>query len=414
MQKASFFIWNYTFLDDRIEISRDFFLTRESVIYIDKIEMVVLERDPLLGHFGRCNLLLTFAGNIFTLIGLPIEVAEAFCEQLGYIHPSKPAPTPSDDSEARCVTISNIDLLKKSLLQTKLRWYLLIVAALWLAVFLMGSELITSELAHSISSFVFRHMITAGTLVLSLGLPTAIIWLWAFTGGFLVEFLKYYRYTATRKGNILCFEYGLIIHRRVYLTADRIAITEFSQTPTMRICGYGKLDVRAVGYNPYFIKSQPILPFVKAKKLSDLLETLFPEIEQPDRVRIRRSMKYDLFSRKWLVPLLCIAAAPVFSYHWLIVAALTALIVLCSIFLEYENTDLARSDQMLILSKGGFYRKAAWIYLDRIELVSLSASRRKLQSGFVNLRVKVFGKRGTYALVRNIDASAAAPFGRTE
>lgn len=411
MQKASFFIWDYTFSDDRIEIARNFFFTRESVICIDKIEMAVLETDPLLGKFGRCNLLLTFAGNICTLFGLPTEVAEAFCEQVGYSQTADHALPQSEISETRQVSISNLDLLKKSLLQTKLRWYLLIVAILWATVFVMGSSFITSETAHGIADFVFRHIITAGTLVLSLGLPTVIIWLWAFTGGFLVEFLKYYRYTATRKENMLCFEYGLIIRRRVYISADRIAVTEFVQTPVMRLFGYGKLDVRAVGYNPYFLKAQPILPFVRACRLPHVLTVLLPEIKQMPHERIRRSLRYDFISRKWLLPLVCFALAPAFGYPWLIVGACAALIVCCSILLEYGNTDFAVMQELISLSKGVFLRKTAWIYTDRIEQISVSASRRKKRQGFVNLRIKVFGKQGTYALVRNIDRAALLPFG---
>lgn len=414
MQKASFFIWDYTFYDDRVEIDRNFILTRKSVLYTDKIEMVVLETDIFLKRFNRCNLLLTFAGNIFTLFGLPISVAEAFCEQVGYPAHAEASILAEDDAspasihEARRVTISNIDLLKKSLLQTKLRWYLLLVAALWTAVFVMGSRFISSDTAHAIASFVFRHMITAGTLVLSLGLPTVLIWIWAFTGGFLVEFLKYYGYTATRKGNILCFEYGLLIHRRVYISADRIAITEFRQTPVMRILGYGKLDVRAVGYNPYFLKSQPILPFIKASSLPSVLRTLLPEIERATHEPVRRSLRYDFISHKWLIPLLCLAVTPLLGYTWLIVAAISSIIVVFSILLEYQNTDFFEHDRMTVLSKGGFYRTAAWIYSDRIELISSSASRRKRRKGFVNLRVNVFGKRGTYALVRNIDVKNLA------
>lgn len=410
MQKASFFIWDYLFYDDRIDISRNFFFTRESVIYIDKIEMFVLETDILLSRFGRCNLLLTFAGNIFTLFGLPIEVAEAFCEQVGYAHPVTQSQSALGHEQSGQVTISNLDLLKKSLLQTKLRWFLLIVVLLWAAVFLMGSELITSERAHAISSFVFRHMVTAGTLVLSLGLPTAIIWLWAFTGGFLVEFLKYYRYTATRKGNILCFEYGLIVHRRIYISADRIAITQFAQTPVMRIFGYGKLEVRAVGYNPFFLRSQPILPFVKAKTIPSVLSVLMPEIEQIPHHRPRRSLGYDFISWKCLLPFLCASLALIWGSAWLLVAIVAAVIVVCSVLLEYQNTDFYRTKEMTILSKGGFYRKAAWIRTELIELVAISASRRKKRKGFINLRIKVFGKNGTYAVVRNIDITAAETF----
>ncbi len=449
MLKASFFIWQYHFYEDRVEIFRDFVLTRTNVIYVDKIELVVFETDMIFKRFHRCNLLLTFAGNIFPLIGVPIDIAELFCDQVGHklsVRSESFVPVVDDTSvtdnavvtdtadidagaddagvnsaeyvyalssaveEPKQIIISHLDLLKKSLLQTKLRWYLLLIAALWALMFLMGSELITSEEAHFISNFVFRHMITAGTLVLSLGLPTIIIWIWAFTGGFLMEYLKFYQYTATRKGNILRFEYGLLLHRRVYISVDRIAITEFRQTPIMRICGYGKLDVRAVGYNSFFLKSQPILPFVKAKKLPDILKMLLPEIQISDHKQCHRSLAYDFVSWKCLLPLFCAAIYFLLGYAWLIAAGVVLIIVIFSILLEYQNTDFLVQNDLTVLSTGGFYRTAAWIYTERVELIAISASRRKKQKGFVNVRLKVFGKRGNYALVRNIEKSAVKDF----
>lgn len=422
MLKTSFFIWEYRFYEDRVEIFRDFVLTRTNVIYADKIEMVVMETDIIFHNLGRCNLLLTFAGNIFTLIGVPVEVADAFCRQVtnrqnlrsGQVKrtaPSDPnSPSPPLESKANRITISNTDLLKKSLLQTKLIWYIVIVVALWAAVILMGSNWITSELAHTISDFVFRHMITAGTLVLSLGLPSAIIWLWAFTGGFLVEFIKYYKYTATRIDHVLCFEYGLLIHRRVYLSTDRIAITGYSQTPIMRACGYGKLEVRAVGYNTVFLKSQPILPFLKVKQMPEALTLLLPEIDQTNHAPCRRSLGYDFVSWKCLLPVICLILSAILGYAWLIAAAVVLTLVICSILLEYQNTDFAVHGNLTVLSKGGFYRSTAWIYNERIELIALSGSRRKKRKGFTNVRLKVFGKSGNFALVRNIGVEAVEKF----
>lgn len=178
----------------------------------------------------------------------------------------------------------------------------------------------------------------------------------------------------------------------------------------MRLFGYGKLEVRAVGYNHFFLKAQPILPFLKAKALPTVLSALFPEIDETPHERAIRSWKYDLITRKWLIPFFCLSLAPLMGWGWLISAAISALIVFLSVLLEYFNTDFVKQTQMIILSKGGFYRTTAWIYLDRIELISISASRRKKQKGFVNVRLKVFGKQGTYALVRNIDIARTYPF----
>lgn len=397
LYSAAFFIWSYRFYEDRIEIDRNFILSRSTVISMDKIEMLMAETDPILSAFGRCNLMLTFAGNVFTLFGLPIAIADRLMERL----------SESESTDGHAVRISTKDLLKKSALSTKLIWYLLLLALLWAAVFLMGSDFIDSEKAHALSDFVFRHLIVAGTLVLSLGLPTVIIWLWAFTGGFLIECLKYYRYTAARRGDLLYFEYGLLIHRRIYLDARRIAIVEYKQPPLMRIFGYGELRVRAVGHNPLFLKAKVLLPFIKASNLDTAMRLLFPAVEQTPLPPCRRSLGYNFFSRKYLIPLGCLAGAWVFGTPWLIAAAVAFIGVTASVLMEYRNAYFyQRNDNgnlpLVILSKGGFYRTSAWIDQERIEMLAISGSRRKLRKGYANIRVRVFGKSGPYALVRNI------------
>lgn len=406
LYSAAFFIWHYRFYADRIEIDRNFILSRSTVISLDKIEMLTYETDPIFSLFRRCNLIVTFAGNVFTLFGIPIAIADRLTAQI----------SGSEDATRTAVRISNPDLLKKSAMSTKLIWYLLLLAILWAAVFLMGSELIDSQKANELSAFVFRHLIVAGTLILSLGLPTVLIWLWAFTGGFLLQIFKYYHYTAVRRGELLYFEYGLLIHRRVYLDARRITLVEFKQSPLMHIFGYGKLRVRAVGHNPLFLKSKLLLPIVKYEKLPEVLELLFPALPTDSTGDCRRSLFYDFISWKSLLPLICTALAIPFGPQWLIAALLAALLVIASILLEYRNTYFSLNNRtdghpLVSLSKGGFYRTAAWIDGDRVEMLAISGSRRKLRKGYANIRIRVFGKSGRYALIRNVEMNEIdAPF----
>lgn len=404
LYSAAFFIWNYRFYEDHIEIDRNFILSRSTVISMDKIEMLMSETDPILSRFRRCNLMLTFAGNAFTLFGLPIGIADRLMARL----------SDSETADGWAVRVPTKDLLKKSAMSNKLIWYFVLLAILWATVFLMGSDFIDSEKANALSDFVFRHLLVAGTLVLSLGLPTMLIWLWAFTGGFLMQFIKYYRYTAARRGDLLYFEYGLLLHRRIYLDARRITIVEFKQTPLMRIFGYGELRVRAVGHNPLFLKAKPILPFIKATKLADVMKLLFPAVKQKPLPPCRRSLFYDFFSWKYLLPLLCLGASPILGLPWLIAAAVTFLWVTASVGLEYRNAYFCLQDvggklPLVVLSKGGFYRTSAWIDMERVEMLAISGSRRKLKKGYANIRVRVFGKGGPYALVRNVCTSDIDP-----
>lgn len=393
LYRASFLIWTYLFYSDRIEILRNFIFSRSTVIYVDKIELLATETDPILSHFGRCNLVLTFAGNIFTLFGVPKDILQRFATRYGK----------GEDASSIAIRLSNRDLLMKSILQNKLIWYILLNILIWAAVFLLGSDYIDARLTKELSDFVLRRLLVAGTLVLSLGLPTVIIWLWAFTGGFLTQFLKYYRYTATRRGDLLYFEYGLLIHRQVYLDSTRIAITEYRQSPLMQLFGYGKLNVRAIGYNPLFLRPKCVLPFVHTSRMPTVIQALFPFIDRQEHPPCKRSIRYDFITWKSLLPFLCLLLSIFFGYGWLIAAAIVAILVVCSILLEYRNTDLrVLPPRGMAISSGGFYRTTAWIDTPRIEMISLSGSRRKLRKGFANTRVRVFGKSGTYALIRNV------------
>lgn len=397
---ATFFIWIYHFYADRIEICRNFFFARKTVIYIDKIEMLMTENDPIFSRFGRCNLFLTFAGNVFALWGIPKATLERFAEQYAQ----------AEDANSASVQISAKSLLKKSVLQTKWFSYLLINLIIWPIILTIGKDYIRAENAPTILEFTMKHMPMVGALVVALGIPTAFIWIWVFTGGFLTEFLKYYRYTATRRGDLLYFEYGFLIRRQVYLDATRIAIVEFKQSPAMQLFGYGKLSIRAVGHNPLFFKSKLLIPFIHRSKLIGVMSILFPTVEHTELPLPRRTLRYNFISWKWLIPLVFILFADTFSGDWWVFLSLSVIGVIVSVILESRHAGFwtlpdAPPHPIVILSHGGFHRTIAWIDARRIEMISVYGSRKKLREGFLNIRIRVFDKSGTYAYIRNIDSA---------
>lgn len=398
---CSFFFWQYHFLDDRILIHRKFWFSRTDLIYIDKIEMTSCITSLIMMAFGRRNLVLTFAGNSFTLFGVPKEIAEEFCSR--YEGEKK-------ETKGEEIRLKHREIMLLSVLQSHFKWYLVLVVLLWAAVFLLSSPLFTGETAQHIAHLVFNHMIIGGTLVLTIGLPNAIIWLWAITGGFLKEYLKYYRFTVNRFEKHLAFEYGLLIHHKTYISVNRIAMIEYSQSPLMRMCGCGKLYIRAVGYNPYFIKKQPILPFLRFKKLEKTLHLILPEMTMEHRPPRIRRFRYYLYSYKMLIPLLFLGVSFILGYGWIVAAAIVLAMVLGTLVLEFLNTYFECDNHLTVFSYGGYFRTTACVYTNRIELVSKSGSRRKLRRGFTNIYIHIFGKSGRYARIRNVEIRQLEPF----
>lgn len=402
---ATFLIWVYYFYTDRIEICRNFFLTRKISIYIDKIEMLMAIRDPISSWVKRCNLILTSAGNLFFLWGLPRKVMEQFAEQYAQ----------AEDANSATVQISTRSLLKKSVLQTKWAWYFLINLVIWPIILTVGKDYIQADSAPTVFEYALKHMPVVAALVVALGIPTAFIWIWVFTGGYLMEFLKYYRYTATRRGDLLYFEHGFLIRRQVYLDTTRITIVEFKQSPFMQLFGYGQLSIRASGHNPLFFKSKLLIPFIHHSKLPGAMAMLFPSVEQMELKKQPRALCYNFITWKWLIPMVFVVFANTFSGDWWILFGICIIGVIVSVTLEYRHAGLwilpdAPPHPILIISRGGFHRTTAWIDARRIEMISVSGSRSKIRKGFLNIRIRVFDKTGTYALIRNIDESVVDGF----
>lgn len=391
---CSFLIWKYRFLEDRILIFRDFWFQKTSRIDTGRIEMVSAVSTPIMRLLHRQNLVLTFAGSSFTLPGVPDEAANSFCARFE-------GETGEDLNES--ITLKPADILRLSFFQSHLVWYITILVLIWAAVIVLSIPALSPDFAMKVTDFIFRHMLVAGTLVLSIGLPYILIWLWAITGGFVREYLKFYKYTAVRRKTTLSYEYGLIIRRKFVIASDRIAITEYKQSPVMRAFGYGKLYIRAVGYNPFFLKRQPILPFLRYKKIRESMKTLVPEMNMEHKPRRKRVFRYYLFTWKWLIPLAFLIPALLLSPTFFIPMAVSALLVLGSLILEYENTHFESDRRLTVLSYGGYSHTITCVFTERIERISQSASRNKLRKGFTNVKVYVFGKSGTFARIRNVE-----------
>ncbi len=402
---CSFLIWKYRFLDDCILIFRDFWFQKTSRIDASKIEMVSAVSTPFMRLLGRQNLVITFAGSVFTLFGVPKNVADRFCARF---------EGEKNEESDETITLKPSDILRLSFFQSHLIWYITILTLIWAAVIVLSIPALSIDIAMKVTDFIFHHMLVAGTLVLSIGLPYILILLWAITGGFLKEYLKFYKYTAVRRKTTLSYEYGLIIRRKFVIASDRITVAEYKQTPSMRAFGYGKLYIRAVGYNPYFLKKQPIMPFLRYKKIQETLETLVPEMNMECKSKRKRIFRYYLWSWKWLIPLLFLLPALLLSDTFFIPMSVAVLAVLGSLILEYQNTYFESNRQQTILSHGGYNRTITCVFSERIERVSQSASRVKLKRGFVNVKIHVFGKSGTFARVRNVELRQLENFGIPE
>ena len=381
---------------------RNFYFTKKKTVETYNIESVTLFSGPIMRLLRRTNIIIITHGNIFTLFGVPTKAATELCSSY----------TGSGEEKTK-IRLSHGDLIKTSLLKSRIKWYFVLLAVMWAIVIIFGGHYLSEEQAAMISEFAFRQVMILGAFVMSLALPHFILWLWALTGGMITAFIKYFNYSATRYDDVLCFEYGLIFHRKVFLPVKRITVVEYIQSPLMQFFQAGKIKLYAVGYNAYFIYADTLLPFVTEQKKSKIIYTLLPEFEIEKELKPNNSLLYQFLNFTNFLPLIPLVISFFFGYGWTIVALIFLLVNIGECLLMHDHNTLLHSDRITYVSRGGYNRKSSFIRNDMIESVTVSGSKRKLRNGFASLSIKVFGKKNFSIRVRSVDAEVVKCFDPT-
>ena len=399
MTESSFLIWSYSFFDDRIEMIRNFYFTKKRIIETYNIESVILFSGLIMRILRRTNLMIFTHGNIFILYGVPENAANELCGNY----------TGSGEQKTK-IRLSRGDLIKTSLLKSRIKRYYALLAVMWAVVIIFGGRYLSEEQLDKISQFAFRQVMILGAFVMSLALPHFILWLWALTGGMLTSFIKYFNYSATRYDDVLCFEYGLIFHKKVFIPVKRITVVEYIQSPLMQLFRAGKLKIHAVGYNAYFIYADTLLPFVTEQKKSSTIYTLLPEFEIGKELKPNNSLLYQFLSFTNFLPLIPLVISFFFGYGWTIVALILVLASIGECLLMHDHNTLLHSERTAYVSYGGYYRKSSFIRNDMIESVTVIGSKHKLGKGFASFSIKVFGKKNFSIRVRSVDYEVVKSF----
>ena len=363
------------------------------------IESVTLFSGLIMRLLHRTNLTIFTHGNIFTLFGVPAKAANELCSSY----------TGSGEQKAK-IRLSRGDLIKTSLLKSRIKWYFVLLAVMWAIVIIFGGRYLSEEQLQTISQFAFKQVMILGAFVMSLTLPHFILWSWALTGGVLMAFIKYYNYSATRYDDVLCFEYGLIFHRKVFLPVKRITVVEYIQSPLLQFFQAGKIKLYAVGYNVYFIYAGTLLPFVTEQKKLKTIYTLLPEFKIEKELKPNNSLLYQFLSFTNLLPLIPLVISFFFGYGWTIVALILVLASIGECFLLHDHNTLLHSDRITYVSHGGYNRKSSFIRNDMIESVTVVGSKRKLKRGFASFSIKVFGKKNLSIRAGSVDFEVVKSF----
>lgn len=235
--------------------------------------------------------------------------------------------------------------------------------------------------------------------------------------------IRYYGFRVTDRETSIFIEYGLLTRKTHTLLKEKISGVSYQQSLLMRIFGRGTLEIFAVGYGGVDEAGQTevamLYPVMKQEKLYDFLERFLPEVKCREEYRRTepKALPYFFLCARFFCAVgvcagLCaalLAPIPQELFPWY-AAAGAAVIAWAgvSVFLEYKNTALSVSGQLVALIRGGYTRKTVLLKTEKIEFAAEHASQRKRKKkGITSIRLGILAPAGVSSYeVRNLSMEA--------
>lgn len=241
--------------------------------------------------------------------------------------------------------------------------------------------------------------------------------------------VKYYGFRITDRETSIFIEYGLLTRKTHTLMKEKISGVCYRQSLLMRVFGRGTLEVFAAGYGGNEGGQEEVAmlyPAIKQEKLYDFLERFLPEVEYRETLlpAERKALPYFfLCARFFFAVLFCaglcavvpLTSVPQEFFPWFAAAGgLVLALAVISVILEYKNTAMSASDQLISLVNGGFNRETVLIKMEKVEFAEERASQRKRTAkGITSIAVGILAPTGVCRhKVRNLSVKAFADLRR--
>lgn len=216
----------------------------------------------------------------------------------------------------------------------------------------------------------------------------AAIYLVANIVSILFAIVRFYNFSASREGDNIHIEYGLLTAKSYTLPIKNIHAVIIGQNLFRQLLHQCSVEVVSIGYGDEKNEVALLIPMIRLDRLEEILGSILPEYKgelplQPAPIAAIR--------RYFLVPALALlTGVAIAACFW--TSALFSLIILLpwlgvSRWLNYRNAGISYSADRLEARSGGFTRKRYRVRMDAIQSVSASSHPFLERSGLRNYRI---------------------------
>ncbi len=219
----------------------------------------------------------------------------------------------------------------------------------------------------------------------------------------------YYGFTLKSEGNKLLINYGLLKKRSFTLPRHKVCGINIQQSMLMRMFGYYRLDVYAMGYGETVGEDavQTIFyPFGKRDDVYAVAKKFFPEFDIPSEFTKpqKRAFRYFFFNFWFIAFIIGIIVAVIFQNPYVIAAcAMLEAITVGYIVMAYKTTAMHISDETVTFVRGGYAKNMTIVPTSKIESIEKLTTRLKQKKGICHIRLSFFAPTGVATMkVKNM------------
>lgn len=231
------------------------------------------------------------------------------------------------------------------------------------------------------------------------------------------SYIQYYEYRITARQDAILLQYGLFTKKKYTLNKEKISGIVLRQTLLMRIFGYVTLEVLMIGFGDSSAEGKKeqatLYPIMRKQEVIGFLEKLLPNYSYGQRIEYsqRESFRYFFLCFRFMFATIVLVGSLVGQYGLTSTGmgivrtglGILWLIAIASVILEYKNTGIGSSKEMMYFSIGGISKTAYYIFIDKLEYATYRSNRWKDKKKFGSIRIGVHAPAPANAVnVRNV------------
>ncbi|GKX31833.1 hypothetical protein SH1V18_43130 [Vallitalea longa] len=246
-----------------------------------------------------------------------------------------------------------------------------------------------------INQFKFEGYVIA-VLILSAVLISLII-------SFIKNCIKYSYYTVGVENNKINISHGLISKKNYCFDKDKVKGIHIKQKLIMQLFHVSTIEIESIGYGDEKGERAVLYPFCSNKLRDRIIDDIVPEFNYDGNVNHASKNSYIRFIFMRLLITVIIAGIATYNINYGFISIILVGIALLLGHMEYKNTGIGMSDDLVYLSYKGFRKKQSIVKISSIQTLTMSHNYFQKNKCICNYTINIWGAiLGKNITVKNI------------